>query len=115
MAFQKVESEELDVSTVSETLLSKKITPSTSKFGFIGLGIMGSGIVKNLINSGHSVCVFNRTHEKTEKFKKAGAQVMLTPSDVIENADITFSCVADPLALKSVSNSNFTIFHETSF
>lgn len=101
--FPKAETVELDVSTISETLLSKKITPSSSKFGFIGLGIMGSGIVKNLINSGHSVCVFNRTSGKSDKFKKAGAEVMMTPSDVIEAADITFSCVADPAALKTVS------------
>lgn len=63
---------------------------------------MGSGIVKNLINSGHNVCVYNRTHDKTEKFEKAGAKVMLTPSDVIEHADITFSCVSDPEALQNV-------------
>jgi 3-hydroxyisobutyrate dehydrogenase len=99
----KPEAEELDVSTITETLKSKNITASTSKFGFIGLGIMGSGIVKNLINSGHDVCVYNRTHDKTGKFEKAGAKVMLTPSDVIEHADITFSCVSDPEALQNVS------------
>lgn len=99
----KPEAQELDVSTITETLKSKNIKASTSKFGFIGLGIMGSGIVKNLINSGHDVCVYNRTHDKTEKFEKAGAKVMLTPSDVIEHADITFSCVSDPEALQNVS------------
>jgi 3-hydroxyisobutyrate dehydrogenase len=99
----KPETHELDVSTITETLKSKKIKASSSKFGFIGLGIMGSGIVKNLINSGHDVCVYNRTHDKTDKFAKAGAKVMLTPSDVIEHADITFSCVSDPDALKNVS------------
>lgn len=92
--------EELDVETITETLKSKNIKASSSKFGFIGLGIMGSGIVKNLINSGHDVCVYNRTHDKTHKFQKAGATVMLTPSDVVEYADITFSCVSDPQALK---------------
>lgn len=99
----KPEAQELDVSTITETLKSKNIKASTSKFGFIGLGIMGSGIVKNLINSGHDVCVYNRTHDKTEKFEKAGAKVMLTPSDVIEHADITFSCVSDPEALQHVN------------
>lgn len=34
------------------------------KFGFLGLGIMGSGIVKNLLNSGHKVVVWNRTASK---------------------------------------------------
>lgn len=38
--------------------------PSSLKFGFLGLGIMGSGIVKNLLNSGHSVVVWNRTPDK---------------------------------------------------
>lgn len=101
--FLKPESSELDVSTLTETLKSKNIIASTSKFGFIGLGNMGSGIVKNLINSGHEVCVYNRTSDKTEKFEKVGATRMLTPSDVIEHSDITFSCVSDPAALKNVS------------
>lgn len=107
--FLKPEDTELDISTVTETLKSKNITASNKKFGFIGLGIMGSGIVKNLINSGHDVCVYNRTQDKTEKFAKAGATVMLTPSDVIENADITFSCVSDPAALKNVSSVNLVV------
>ena len=101
--FVKPEINELDVSTVTETLKSKNIKASKKKFGFIGLGIMGSGIVKNLINSGHDVSVYNRTQDKTSKFEKAGAKVMMTPQDVIENADITFSCVSDPEALSNVS------------
>ena len=51
---------------------SKKLTKMFGKradlkkldFGFLGLGIMGSGIVKNLLNSGHTVTVWNRTVEK---------------------------------------------------
>jgi 3-hydroxyisobutyrate dehydrogenase-like beta-hydroxyacid dehydrogenase len=31
------------------------------KVGFIGAGIMGSGMVRNLLSSGHEVTVFNRT------------------------------------------------------
>ncbi|XP_054259764.1 cytokine-like nuclear factor N-PAC [Macrosteles quadrilineatus] len=54
----------LDLESVSQTLKEKNILPSTLKFGFLGLGIMGSGIVKNLLNSGHSVIVWNRTPDK---------------------------------------------------
>lgn len=54
----------LDLESISDTLKEKEISPSTLKFGFLGLGIMGSGIVKNLINSGHSVIVWNRTPSK---------------------------------------------------
>ena len=51
----------IDISTSSQILRDKDIQASTLKFGFLGLGIMGSGIVKNLLNSGHSVTVWNRT------------------------------------------------------
>lgn len=87
---------------VSSTLKLKNINPSALKFGFLGLGIMGSGIVKNLINSGHKVVVWNRTSNKCRKFEEAGAEVAPTPSDVVDKVDITFSCVADPMAAKEV-------------
>lgn len=54
----------LDVERVTQTLKEKNVQPSTLKFGFLGLGIMGSGMVKNLLNSGHKVIVWNRTAEK---------------------------------------------------
>lgn len=55
---------EIDVAKVSSTLKSKNISPSNLTFGFLGLGVMGCGIVKNLINSGHKVVVWNRTASK---------------------------------------------------
>ncbi|EEB13855.1 conserved hypothetical protein [Pediculus humanus corporis] len=59
-----VSSQQLDLESVSQTLKDKNILPSKLKFGFLGLGIMGSGIVKNLLNSGHKVIVWNRTTDK---------------------------------------------------
>lgn len=38
------------------------------------------------------------------EFEKAGAIVGMTPSDVIQASDITFSCVANPQAAKEVNN-----------
>jgi hypothetical protein len=43
-----------DITTSSKILADKDIQPSNLSFGFLGLGIMGSGIVKNLINSGNN-------------------------------------------------------------
>merc|ERR1712130_637447 len=90
----------IDLVTSSQTLREKDIQPSKLTFGFLGLGIMGSGIVKNLLNSGHNVIVWNRTTDKVKDFVEAGAKEALTPSDVIADSDITFSCVADPQAAK---------------
>jgi len=65
---------------VSQTLLKKKVKPSNLKFGFIGLGNMGSGIVKNLLNSGHKVIVWNRSPDKVRNifnFKQLGKLIVV--------------------------------------
>lgn len=100
--------------TVSETLKSKNINPSPLRFGFLGLGIMGGGIVKNLLNSGHKVCVWNRTLEKCRKFEEAGAEIMPTPCDVVDNVDITFSCVSDPYVAKEMVFGNCGVLSSSS-
>ncbi|XP_035442637.1 cytokine-like nuclear factor N-PAC isoform X2 [Spodoptera frugiperda] len=101
----------LDLENVSETLLEKNIQASQMKFGFLGLGIMGSGVVKNLLNSGHKVVIWNRTAAKCKDFEKVGATLATTPCDVVEEADITFSCVADPQAAKEMVFGNCGVLH----
>jgi len=102
----------VDMSSTSKVLAEKDIQPSTLKFGFLGLGIMGAGIVKNLLNSGHCVTVWNRTLEKCKDFVKAGAKEALTPGDVIAESDITFSCVADPQVAKDMVFGNCGVLTE---
>jgi 3-hydroxyisobutyrate dehydrogenase-like beta-hydroxyacid dehydrogenase len=38
------------------------------RIGVAGLGLMGSGIAKRLINNGHNVSVYNRTRSKSLDF-----------------------------------------------
>jgi len=102
----------VDMSSASKVLADKDIQPSSLKFGFLGLGIMGSGIVKNLLNSGHSVTVWNRTNDKCKDFAKAGAKEAITPGDVIAESDITFSCVADPQVAKDMVFGNCGVLSE---
>merc|ERR1719158_1239560 len=102
----------MDLVTSSQTLREKDIQPSKLNFGFLGLGIMGSGMVKNLLNSGHTVTVWNRTAEKVRDFLEAGAKEALTPSDVIAESDITFSCVSDPQAAKDLVFGNCGVLQE---
>jgi len=102
----------VDMNSASKVLADKDIQPSTLKFGFLGLGIMGSGIVKNLLNSGHSVTIWNRTNEKCKDFMKAGAKEAITPGDVIAESDITFSCVADPQVAKDMVFGNCGVLSE---
>lgn len=104
---------DIDVNTITPTLKSKNIVPSAKKFGFLGLGIMGGGIVKNLLNSGHTVYVWNRTKSKCDIFVQAGAIAADTPSDVVDNADIIFSCVTDPSVAKEVRFYLFVFFFKS--
>ena len=46
------------------TFVSKNIIATPLKIGFLGLGLMGSGMVDNLLRSGHEVTVWNRTTSK---------------------------------------------------
>ncbi len=102
----------LDMTSTSKTLKEKDIQPSKANFGFLGLGSMGTGIVKNLLNSGHSVTVWNRQAEKCQDFMKAGAREAMTPGDVIAESDITFSCVSDPQAAKDLVFGNCGVLSE---
>ena len=42
----------------------KSVIPTPMRIGFLGLGIMGQGMVMNLLRSGHEVTVWNRTTQK---------------------------------------------------
>eukprot|EP00057_Strongylocentrotus_purpuratus_P010596 XP_011665070.1 PREDICTED: putative oxidoreductase GLYR1 [Strongylocentrotus purpuratus] len=46
----------------------KDIKPTEKKIGFIGLGLMGTGMAMNLIKAGHKVTVWNRTSEKVRLY-----------------------------------------------
>jgi len=63
--------------------------------GFIGLGIMGRGMVNNLLKAGYSVTIWNRTADKMTPFVEAGASAGLSPADVAAQSDITITCVSD--------------------
>lgn len=65
------------------------------KIGFIGLGIMGQGMVRNLLEKGFVVYIFNRTHPKMDPLIEAGAIAATSPADVASHADIIITCVSD--------------------
>ncbi|KAG9508966.1 putative oxidoreductase GLYR1-like protein, partial [Fragariocoptes setiger] len=96
----------------SVTAKSKTIQPSSLKFGFIGLGLMGQRLVKNLLNSGHSVTIWNRSSYKCKEFVEAGASKATTPADVIIASDITFACLPGPRASKEIVFGNCGILAE---
>ena len=65
----------------------------SAPIGFIGIGIMGSGMAANLVRDGHEVVVWNRTRSKAEAVE--GATVADTPAGLFADCDVVMLCVAD--------------------
>ncbi|XP_031669992.1 putative oxidoreductase GLYR1 isoform X5 [Oncorhynchus mykiss] len=97
------------IQAADSTAINGSITPTDKRIGFLGLGLMGSGIVSNLLKMGHVVTVWNRTVEKVPQdnqhcdlFIQEGARLGRTPAEVVSMCDITFSCVSDPKAARDL-------------
>src|SRR5262252_4803934 len=72
------------------------------KIGFIGLGSMGSGMARNLINAGHDLTVYNRTRKSAEPFAALGAKIAETPAQAAENRQALITMLADDAAVEGV-------------
>jgi 3-hydroxyisobutyrate dehydrogenase-like beta-hydroxyacid dehydrogenase len=71
--------------------------------GFIGLGVMGSRMVKRLLAAGHSITGFNRTRSKAQWLLELGMQWGETPAVVAQTGDVVLSMVANTTALQAVT------------
>ena len=65
------------------------------RIGFIGLGLMGSGMSMNLLKAGFPVTVWNRTKSKMEPLIEAGAAMAGSPRQVAEASEIVVTIVTD--------------------
>lgn len=66
------------------------------KLGFLGLGIMGYPMARNLLRAGHPVALWSHTAEKARRLAEEEKGLPCSsPKEVAENADIVFLCVGD--------------------
>jgi len=63
--------------------------------GFIGLGVMGKPMAKNLIKAGHRLVVHNRSRAAADEVAKEGATVANSPAEVARAATIVITMVPD--------------------
>lgn len=63
--------------------------------GFIGLGIMGRPMAKNLMEAGYELVLYNRTREKAEELAGDGVTVAESPREVAEQSDIIITMLPD--------------------
>lgn len=65
------------------------------RVGFIGLGLMGSGMSMNLLKAGFPLTVWNRTRSKMKPLLDAGAEGAGSPREVAERSDVVIDIVTD--------------------
>jgi 3-hydroxyisobutyrate dehydrogenase-like beta-hydroxyacid dehydrogenase len=73
-----------------------------TKYGFLGLGLMGSAMATNLVQAGLDVTVWNRNPAKCAPLVALGARQAGTPGEVAAACDISFAMLSDPAAAREV-------------
>ena len=74
----------------------------SERIGFIGLGIMGGGMARNLLKAGFELTVWNRTPARMQPLVEAGARAASDPAELAGQSDIVISCVSDTPDVEAV-------------
>ncbi|WP_125547467.1 NAD(P)-dependent oxidoreductase [Levilactobacillus lindianensis] len=80
------------------------------QIGFIGTGVMGTGIVMNLLKAGQSVVVYNRTKAHAQTVLDAGATWADSPQTVAEQSQLIMSMVGYPRDVEEVYTGQHGVF-----
>lgn len=79
---------------------------SKERIGFIGVGYMGHGMAKNLVEKGFSLTIMgNRNRAPVDDLIKRGAKEVKTAAEVAANSDIVFLCVTDSKTVEAICRS----------
>src|SRR5690242_4517200 len=77
---------------------------SVAELGYIGLGVMGGGVARRLLDAGHEVTGWNRTKSKAQPLLEAGMRWGESPRDVAERSEIVFTMVTNTAAVQAVTD-----------
>ena len=76
------------------------------KIAFIGIGLMGLPMSKNILKAGYNLKVFNRSKNKAEPLKEFGAEISSSIKDVVKDSDVVITMLTDDTAVDDVMNSS---------
>lgn len=74
----------------------------SERVGFVGLGIMGAGMARNLLRAGFDVTVYNRTSARTQPLVAAGATAADSPQQLAGRCQVVLLCVSDTPDVEAV-------------
>ncbi|MFB6106401.1 MAG: NAD(P)-dependent oxidoreductase [Halobacteriaceae archaeon] len=70
--------------------------------GFVGLGIMGEPMAKNLVDAGYEVVGYNRSRDPMDRLAAHGGDTADSPADVGERCDVVITCLPDTAVVEAV-------------
>ena len=76
------------------------------QIGFIGIGLMGFPMAKNLLKSGYKLKVFNRSQDKAERLKEFGAELSTSIKAAVTSSDVIITMLTDDAAVEKVISSD---------
>ncbi len=74
-----------------------------SKTGFVGLGVMGKPMSKNLIKAGHELTVYDVADAPLKELENAGAKVAHSAKEVAEKSDLIITMLPDSPDVEKVT------------
>ncbi len=83
----------------------------SEQVGFIGLGIMGQGMARNLLNAGFGLTVWNRTASRADALVGEGAARSGSPAELAAQCDVIVICVSDTPDVEAVLFGEDGVFH----
>lgn len=87
---------------VARERTQRKAEGMLMKVGFIGLGIMGKPMARNLMKAGHTLVVFNRSKGAVDEVVRDGARAALSARKVAEQADVVITMLPDTPDVEAV-------------
>ena len=73
-----------------------------TNIGFIGIGLMGLPMAKNILKSGYKLIAYNRSKEKLELLKNSDAQIASSIGYLVSNSEVIITMLTDDRAVDEV-------------
>lgn len=90
------------ITMATASVTADPITPSNTRLGWIGTGVMGRSMCLHLLKAGYALTLFTRTRSKSQPLLDLGAAWAPSPALVAAQSDVVFSIVGYPSDVRHV-------------
>ncbi|XVE49082.1 hypothetical protein DITRI_Ditri01bG0053400 [Diplodiscus trichospermus] len=85
-----------------ETPYPKPISPTQTRIGWIGIGVMGAAMASHLLSAGYSLTIYARTPSKASSLLSQGANLANSPQELARQCDVVFTMVGNPQDVEQI-------------